>query len=552
MSSKFISKKLIKELKTSNKFSKPIIKVSIASIAISMLVMIISISVVKGFQKEIKYKVVNFSSHFQITAGGNNFSFENSPIISNKRFIDTLSSAPHIKHIQTFATKPGLIQSKADTQYFSDEKIKIIRDIEGIIFKGINTDFSWEFLSQKIVDGTSFSLNTKTTNDSILISTYISKKLKLKINDPIACYFIKDEGPRLKKFIVSGIYETGLEEFDKQFAFIDIKHIQKLNDWGIETNLFLQETTNENGAFIVSSITSGGSGNYIYNWGKEFNYEKEIPLTLENILDTTIKLNVRDYNTSYDDESFFAKYRIDSALLRIKVNKPIRASLLKNILFEYDALNDTTRVYKYDDIEITTTLTTTGGTSSQFVGGYEVFIDDFDYLDEVEETIYMESDPLQKISKITTLYQEIFGWLDILDTNVFVIIFLMILVSIINIISLMLVLIIERSNMIGLLKAFGAENIIIQRIFISIGWYMLFRGLLIGNAIALLIIYVQNQFGILSLPQENYYLNQVPMSVEWVYFIGINLITIVISYTILFFISLFISTIKPIKSIKFN
>ena len=221
--------------------------------------MLISISIVKGFQKEIKSKVVNFSSHFQITQGGTNFSFESSPLLINQTYYPFIDTINGIKHIQTYATKPGIIQSKSDTQFIDEDNIKIIRDIEGIIFKGINTDFNWEFLSSKIVVGKSFSINSKTTNDSILISKHLSKKLKLNVNDKVKCYFIEGKTPKPKPFIIAGIYETGLEEFDKQFAFIDIKHTQKLNGWGVEANLFLEDKC-ENGNFIIRAIGSGGNG----------------------------------------------------------------------------------------------------------------------------------------------------------------------------------------------------------------------------------------------------------------------------------------------------
>lgn len=514
--------------------------------------MIVAISIVKGFQKEIKDKVVNFSSHFQITAGGNNFSFENTPIIKSNDFIQSLSSENQIKHVQTFATKPGLIQSRADTQFFDNDKIKIIRDIEGVIFKGISTDFNWEFLSKKIIEGKNFNLNNNKTSDSILISKYLSNKLKLEVNSPIACYFIKDNGPRLKKFYVAGIYETGLEEFDKQFAFIDIKHIQKLNNWGIQTNLFLEEQTNKKGELTINSITSGGTGNYLYDWGDGYSLKKDLSF-IPPSKDTVITLVVKDYQNAYDQKEYsYSKYRIDTSQIQIKTNSPYDKLKLSSIYFEYEPIDDNTRLYKYNNLEITTFLKKQEGSSKHFIGGYEVFINDFDKIDNIENFIYLKSDPLQKITKITTLYTEIFGWLDILDTNVIVIIILMILVSIINIISLMLVLIIERSNMIGLLKSFGAYNFTIQKIFVSLGGYILFRGLIIGNIIAILLIVLQNKFGILKLPQENYYLNEVPMSFETVYFIFINLFTIIICFTILFLISLFISTIKPIKSIKFE
>lgn len=545
MSSKFISKKLIKELRSSNKFSKPIIKVSVISIAVSILVMLISISIVKGFQKEIKSKVVNFSSHFQITQGGTNFSFESSPLLINQTYYPSIDTVKGIKHIQTYATKTGIIQSKADTQYIDDDNIKIIRDIEGIIFKGINTDFNWEFLNSKIIKGKSFKIDPNIDNDSILISKHLSKKLKLTINDNIACYFNKGNGLTSKRFIISGIYETGLEEFDKQFAFIDIKHTQKLNGWGVEANLFLEDKC-ENDKFIIKAIGAGGNGNLRYDWG--YGYEQSKIKYLKLTKDTTIRVIITDFKTNKTTFTSNVISIPDTAYLKISIKGKVNCN--SDII--YNAQNDSIRTYSTTDFTITTHTKNTGGSMKYYIGGFEIFIDDFKNIDNIENILYRKVEPVHKITKITELYREIFGWLNILDTNVIIIILLMIMVAIINIISLLLVLIIERTNMIGLLKSFGAQNKTIQSIFISIGSYILFRGLIIGNCIALLLIFLQKQFGFISLPQENYYLTKVPMDFEITKFLLINSLTIIVCFIILFFTSLFVAKINPIKAIKFN
>ncbi len=539
--------------------------------------MIVSISIVKGFQNEIKNKVVNFSSHIQVTAGGTNYSFESSPIIKDETFIKNSEHYPEINHVQTFATKPGLIQSKADTQFLTDDKIKVIRDIEGIIFKGLDHDFNWDFMVERLVEGAPFTVKENKLNDSILISKYLSKKLKLNLHDPIACYFLKDNGTSTKKFIVAGIYETGLEEFDKQFTFIDIKHVQKLNGWGVQASLFLNENF-KNNKLTIEARVAGGNGNNKYNWGDVYSNSNSISISPTR--DTTIYLATRDYIKSNVDFSLIPNNIPDSAWLNIKIDGPLT---ITNGEFEYEAINNTVRRYTSGETTITTTLSSTGGSMKYYVGGYEVFINNnstFKYdinkhsvtngyrylkeslqgginkfnnnLDEAEKILYEEADPLLKITKITSRYQEIFGWLSILDTNVFVIIILMIMVSIINIISLILVLIIERSNMIGLLKSFGAENITIQRIFISLGSHIMIRGLIIGNVVAYLLIYLQSTFGFIKLPQENYYLSTVPMSVEPLHFLLVNGITIVCCFLILMLTSLFIAKINPIKVIKFE
>ncbi|MDB4088065.1 ABC transporter permease [Flavobacteriales bacterium] len=549
MTSKFISKKLRKELSSGNKFSKPIIKVAITSITISMLVMLISISVVKGFQREIKNKVVNFSSHIQITDGGTNYTLETSPISINQSFYPNIENDNGIDHIQTFATKAGIIQSNADTVVYEDET-KINRDIEGIVFKGINHDFNWANLSDKIIEGDIFTVVENKTSNEILISNFIAKRLKLKVNDKVRCYFFNGKKPIQRRFKVSGIFETGLEEFDNQFVLIDIKHTQKLNSWGVFTSLFL-ETELRNNEVVISANVTGGNGNYRYKFGeRSFSTFNKVKFCANK--DTVIQVIATDYIINTVTLNAEPISIPDTAWLKIKVASNDGNCITTKSEFEYESLNDSVRLYSGDNGTITTTLSTTGGSMKNYVGGFEIFITDFSTLNEKELTISRMSDPFLKVSKITDLESEIFGWLNVLDTNAIIIIILMIMVAVINIISLLLVLIVEKISMIGILKSFGAQNKLIRNVFIRLGAGLLIKGIVIGNLLAFLIIGLQSKFGFIKLPQDKYYLSEVPLGFEWKEFIIINIITIVIAVLILFFTSLFVARITPVKAIKFE
>ncbi|MFT4696015.1 MAG: ABC-type lipoprotein release transport system permease subunit [Urechidicola sp.] len=547
MTSKFISKKLRKELSSGNKFSKPIIKVAITSITISMLVMLISISVVKGFQREIKNKVVNFSSHIQITDGGTNYTLETSPIKINQPFYPNIEKEEGIEHIQTFATKAGIIQSNADTVVYEDET-KINRDIEGIVFKGINHDFNWENLNDKIIEGNYFSVTKDELSNEILISNFIAKRLKLKVNDKVRCYFFNGKKPIPRKFIVSGIFETGLEEFDNQFVFIDIKHTQKLNGWGVFSSLFL-ETRPRNNEIVISGNATGGNENYRYKFGdRAFSTFNKIKFCANK--DTIIQMVVNDFSINTVTLDVEPISIADTAWLDIKVDSKDGNCIITDTEFEYESINDSVRQYIGKNGTITTTLSTTGGSMKYYVGGFELFISDFTTLNEKELTISRMSDPFLKVSKITDLQSEIFGWLNVLDMNAIIIIVLMIMVAIINIISLLLVLIVEKISMIGILKSFGAQNNMVRNIFIRLGTDILIKGILLGNAIAFVIIGLQSEFGFIKLPQDKYYLSKVPLGFEWNEFIIINAITVIIGLSILYFTSIFVARITPVKAIK--
>ena len=514
-----------------------------------MLVMLIAISVVRGFQREIKNKVVNFSSHIQITEGGTNFSLETAPIKKDNSFYSKLNETQEIEHIQIFATKGGIIQSNPDTVEY-DNGIKINRDIEGIIFKGIGSDFKWENLEDKIIEGDGFTLSHDMTNDSLLISKFIADRLKLNVNDKIRGYFFNGKKPINRAFVISGIYETGLEEFDNQFVFCDIKHIQKINGWGIETSLFV-ELSPSDGQVVISANTRGGNENYRYKFGyKDYSTFNKVRFCA--IKDTSIQVISTDFNLNTVTLKSEPISIADTAWLDVKV-KSLDGKCVTNVgEFEYESLNDSTRKYIGNNGEIITTLRTTGGSMKDYVGGYEIFIKDFENLNEKEIEISQLSNPFLKISKITDLQSEIFGWLNVLDTNAIIIIVLMIMVAVINIISLLLVIIVEKISMIGIMKSFGAQNQTIQGVFVRLGLHILLIGMLIGNSIALIFIGLQKAFGFITLPQEKYYLSEVPLGFEWPEFILINVVTFILGILILILTSLFISRITPVKAIKFN
>jgi len=243
----FISKNIIKGDRNSKKFTKPIINISIIAIALGLIVMIIAISIVGGFQREIRNKVIGFGSHIQITNFDSQNTYEASPINKNQDFYPSLDTVKGIKHIQIFATKAGIIKTK--------------EEIYGVVVKGIGSDFDWKFFTQKIVEGETFTINDKTTENNILISKTISDKMKLKIGDKMFVYFIQKNGQlRPKDFIIKGIYQTGLEQFDNLYVIADIAHIQKRNDWdknqigGFEVLIDDYNDIDELGQYVYDNI----------------------------------------------------------------------------------------------------------------------------------------------------------------------------------------------------------------------------------------------------------------------------------------------------------
>jgi len=369
--------------------------------------MLISIAVLKGFKKEISEKVVGFGSHIQISHFDSNNSYEPTAIKVSGDDISKVKEIEGVENISAFGLKAGII--KTDNQ------------IHGVVLKGLDTKYDWGFFREKITEGKAPVLNDTLPSNDLLISEKIADLMHYKIGDAVRMYFIIDNQVRARKFNITGIYETGLTEFDEMYVLGDIRHIQKLNDWK----------------------------------------EGE-------------------------------------------------------------------------------------------VSGYEILINDFKQLDNISEEVYNVIGYDLNTQTIKQLYPQIFDWIEIQDLNVIIILVLMTLVSGITIISTLLILILEHTRDIGVLKAMGSKISSIRLIFVYASLYIVFYGLLWGNALALSLIYIQKTFGIFPLPEDSYFLSQVPVSIGVFEILAVNTGTILVSFLMMLVPSIVIRYISPVKAIRFE
>lgn len=186
------------------------------------------------------------------------------------------------------------------------------------------------------------------------------------------------------------------------------------------------------------------------------------------------------------------------------------------------------------------------------VAGFEVILNDFSSLDEINHKIYRIIGYDLKSTTIKSVYPQIFNWLGLMDMNVIIILVLMILVSVITIISILLIIILEHTNTIGVLKALGANNALIRKIFIYNTIKIGGKGILIGNLIGISVCLLQLYFGILKLDQQSYYLSSVPINFSIVTIMIINFATLLVCSLMLIVPSVIISRVSPIKAIQFN
>ena len=186
------------------------------------------------------------------------------------------------------------------------------------------------------------------------------------------------------------------------------------------------------------------------------------------------------------------------------------------------------------------------------VGSFEVFIDDFTQIQQKGKEVYQETSSTLDTQTIEEKFYYIFEWLKLFDFNIVVILIVMIAVSTINMVVALLVLILERTQMIGILKSIGANNWSIRKIFIYNATYLIGRGLLWGNTIGIGLLLIQKYFGVIKLNPESYYVNEAPVDINLFYILLLNIGTVTICLLVLLIPSYIITKITPSKSIRFE
>ncbi len=401
----FISSRI--SLKAKRTFSKLIVRIAIVGVMLSLSVMILSVSIIKGFKTEIQDKVRGFIGDIQIYRFDLNGSFEKSPFIPNDTTLNNLKNNKQIIAYYPFATKPAILVANGE--------------VEGVNFKGIDSTYNWDYIKKHLISGgvIDFSDSTKAAQQ-ILISDYTAKRLMLKTGDSFIMHFIQNP-PRKRKLTIVGVYKIGIENLDKGFVVGDISLIRRLNNW--------------------------------------------LP-------------------------------------------------------------NQT--------------------------GGMEVRIKDFKQLTSVADEVYASLELNLRSRSVEESTPEIFTWLSLLDVNTKVLLVLMLIVGIINMVTALLIMILERTNMIGILKAMGMRNSSMMKIFLYNAVYLIGIGLLLGNILGIGLCYLQQYTHIFKLDQGNYYLEYVPIELHFMDVLLLNLATIVICTLVLIIPSMLVSRISPLKAIRFK
>ena len=398
--------------------------------------MIVASSFINGFQNEIRNKVFAFWAHLHVRPYSLADNYESSGVYKYQDFYTKKDFLPDARHIQVTAMKGGLLKAK--------------EDFEGVVLKGAGEDFDWTTFGPYLKRGQLIGGDSAHAMKQILISKLTADRLQIDTGDKVVVNFIGHE-MRARAFRVRGIYETGIEEFDKEIALVDIRVIQDLNGWGHDTvggfDIFLKD-------------------------------------------DNLFKSRSRAYFLTVCG-SFLTKERFQ------ELNK--------------DPLD-----------ELTTKI------------NYSIHSENLD------------------VMSIKDMKPGLFEWLDLQTMNELIILALMILVAVINMITTLLILILDRTNMIGLLKALGSRNSSLSKLFLYYALTIVGTGLVIGNIVGLGVCLIQQHYHLLKLPQESYYISYAPISISWWWVVGVNVGTILVCLLLLILPSRLVGRISPVKALRFK
>jgi lipoprotein-releasing system permease protein len=392
-------------------FSGFIIRLATAATALSVAAMIITLAFVNGFQYAVSNKIFNFWGHLRVQEyePEKTIIAEETPWQPNDTALQVLHLFPQVKQVQAFATKSAVIEKN--------------KEIEGVLFKGVESNYNFNNLKTFLKQGNFPKLNGPAYSKDMLLSEPVANELQIKLNDSVNVYFINQQEGRasVRRLNVCGIFKTGIEEYDKTFAIGDLRLLRQ-----------------------------------VYNW-------------------------------------------------------------------------------QHGEI-----------------GGYEVFLNDYKKMDTINYMLY-EMLPQAWVSRtIKQIYPNIFDWLQIQDVNRNVIFIVMAIVAIINLVTCLLILILERTRMTGILKALGSRDWMIQKIFLYHASLIAVRGMLIGLFIGLGLCILQQQTGFIKMNEAAYYVSEAPVYIIWWQVFAVCIATLLVCFLALLIPTWLVKTIRPVKAIQFR
>jgi lipoprotein-releasing system permease protein len=391
-------------------FSRFIIRLAIAATVISVGAMILTLAFTNGFQYAISQKVFNLWGHLRVQhySASRSSNSEEAPMSKNDTVLRALKNDPDVRTVQAFATKFAVVRSS--------------EGVDEVQLKGVEKDYDFGNLQGFLRAGRWPRFPDSGYSNEVVLSQYTANELKLKVGDKMLIYFIQDTGSvRVRPMIVSGLFKTGIEDYDKLLAFCDLRLIQRLNNW-----------------------------------------------------------------------------------------------------------------------------------TPDKIGGYEVFARDYRLADHVSARIYDQLPKDWGPRTTEETYTNIFDWLNLQNITIIIVLVIMIVVATLNLVTCLIILVLERTRMIGLLKAIGSPNVSIQRIFLYQGALITLFGLVLGNVFGLSVCWLQDRYGFITLPEDAYFISKAVVRLEWWHVPLVNIGTFIICFLVLMIPTLVVRRMQPARAIQFR
>ncbi len=385
------------------------IKLAVLATMLSVTVMILALAISTGFQYIVKEKLYCFNGHVHVSYFDPTRSNTRTapPIGLDPKLVADMRRLPHVAQVTPFAQRPVIVQSHGH--------------MEGIGLKGVGA--AYHFPAGITLAGSPISYPDSGYSRQVLLSERTAAKLDVHAGDTVQLQFIDESAvPRVRRVKVSGLYHSGMEEVDNNFALCDIRLLQRLNNWTADS--------------------------------------------------------INAYQLDLDNEAF--------------------ADTVSNFI-HYNLINA----------------------------------------------------PLESNTTVEN-YPNIFDWLHLQTTNSTVLLIIMAIVSVINIGAVLLILMVDRAAMVGLLKALGMPFTSTVSIFLSVGAIIGATGILLGNILALGLCWLQQHFGLITLPEETYYMKYAPVKVIWWHVVATDVVTLVLFVVCMWLPALYIRTIQPAKVLQFK
>lgn len=484
---------------TGQGIARPVVRMAEGGVAIGVALIILSLAIVQGFQRDVRDLVVGFGAHLSVVAGDQGRAQGTDRVAWADLDTSALSQIPGVRHVQAFVQRPAILETR-------DE-------VEGVVVKGLGPDADSTFLARNLRSGRLPEFSPESEAMELLVSLEQARELVLEAGQRVRLLLADGRGEiRPRVFTIVGTYETGLQEFDAEFVFCAIHHLQDLSGWGISARMRLSDPVVDDlpGARYVQVSATGGQDRLRYAWtGVQWKGAGPHPL----LGNGEARVVVSDGGETLPDTAW-VKWNADEGGMP--------------------------------------EVSMAGGSSRQYIGGVELRVDDYEGIWTVADSVFFAVPYDLDVRSVVDDHPEMFQWLAMLDLNVELIIGLMVLIAILNMASALLLLMLERTRSIGLLKALGMADGPLMGVFVRLAVRILLRGLFWGNLMGLGLALIQQRTGVIALNARSYYLSTVPIEIDLARIATVELGILLVCALAMFLPARYISRLDPVESLRFD